>query len=216
MQLGPAFGHQDGNTVQDALRQRHRSVAPQNHRCEGVFSVQGRNGRNKLGHTSWEGMMCGLSQSGRNSFGIWNPKTCRVVVGRNFVFVETPPHLLPPSRRLSPLQGLERPSFVFSDKSLDDNYTSRNHMVQSVRDYTSSLDFGVNDPAKLLNCASLARGFSPGGVTPHKLPSSSASLPAPAAETEPAPALAPASLQATTTGTNSYAMEPRLYARCYT
>ena len=159
--------------------------------------------------------MCGFIQSESNSFRISNPKKRRVVESRSIVFIGTP-HLPPPSRRLSPLQGLERPSFVFSDKSLDDNYTSRNHMVQSVRDYTSSLDFGVNDPAKLLNCASLARGFSPGGVTPHKLPSSSASLPAPAAETEPAPALAPASLQATTTGTNSYAMEPRLYARCYT
>ena len=58
--------------------------------------------------------------------------------------------------------------------------------------------------------------FSPGGVTPHKSPSSSASLPAPAAGTAPAPALAPATLQATATGTNHYAMEPRVYERCYT
>ena len=111
-----------GTPVKDALRIKRRPVAPQNHRREDVFPVQG---RNKLGNTSWEETMCGLSQSGSNSFGIWNPKTRRVVERGNFVFVETPPHLLPPSRRASPLQGLEAPSFDFSDNSVDDNCTSR-------------------------------------------------------------------------------------------
>ena len=78
-----------------------------------------------------------------------NPKTGRVVERGNFVFVETLPHLLPLSRRLSPLQGLEAPSFDFSDNSVDDNYTLREHMVQVVRDYTSYLDFDVNDLAEL-------------------------------------------------------------------
>ena len=112
-----------------------------------MFPVQG---RNNLGHTSWEGMMCGLSQSGSNSFGTWNPKTRRAVERGNFVFVETPPHLLTPSRRDLPLQGLEALSFDFSNNSVDDNCTSRQDMVQAVRDYTSSLDFDVNDPAELL------------------------------------------------------------------
>ena len=147
VQSAPAFGDQDGNTVKDALRIKRRPVAPQNHRREDVFPVQG---RNKLGNTSWEETMCGLSQSGSNSFGIWNPKTRRVVERGNFVFVETPPHLLPPSRRASPLQGLEAPSFDFSDNSVDDNCTSREDMVQAVRDYTSLLVFDVNDPAELL------------------------------------------------------------------
>ena len=69
---------------------------------------------NKLGDTSWEEMVCGFSQSESNSFRIWNPKTRRVVESRNVVLIETPPHLLPPSRRLSPLQGLEAPTFNFS------------------------------------------------------------------------------------------------------
>ena len=85
-----------------------------------------------------------------NSFGTWNPKTRRAVERGNFVFVETPPHLLTTSRRDSPLQGLEAPSFDFSNNSVDDNCTSRQDMVQAVRDYTSSLDFDVNDPAELL------------------------------------------------------------------
>ena len=100
-----------GTPVKDALRIKRRPVATQNHRREDVFPVQG---RNKLGNTSWEETMCGLSQSGSNSFGIWNPKTRRVVESRNVVLIETPPHLLPPSRRLSPLQGLEAPTFNFS------------------------------------------------------------------------------------------------------
>ena len=76
---------------------------------------------NKLGHTSWEGMVCGFSQNESNSLRIWNPKMRRVVESRSVVFIETPPHLLPPSRRLSPLQDLEAPMFDFSDNSLDEN-----------------------------------------------------------------------------------------------
>ena len=112
-----------------------------------MFPVQG---RNKLGHTSWERTICGLSQSGSNSFGIWNSKTCRVVEREFIVFVETPPHWLPPFRRLSPLQVLEARSSAFGDNSVDDNYTSREDMVQTVRDYTNSLDVDVNGPAELL------------------------------------------------------------------
>ena len=71
----------------------------------------------KLGHTSSEGMVCGFSQNESKSFRIWNPKTHRVVESRNVVFIETPPHVLPPSRRLSPLQGLEAPLLDLSDNS---------------------------------------------------------------------------------------------------
>ena len=45
---------------------------------------------NKLGHTSWEGMVCGFSETENNSYRIWNPKTRRVVESRNVVFIETP------------------------------------------------------------------------------------------------------------------------------
>ena len=57
---------------------------------------------NKLGHKSWEGMVCGFSETESNSYRIWNPKTRRVVESRNVVFIETPQILLPATRRLSP------------------------------------------------------------------------------------------------------------------
>ena len=84
---------------------------------------------NKLGHTSGEGMMCGFSQNESNSFCIWNPKTRRVLESRNVVFIETQPHLLPPSRRLSLLQDLEAPTFDFSDNGLDDKYSSHKNTI---------------------------------------------------------------------------------------
>ena len=65
--------------------------------------------------------MCGFIQNESNSFRIWNPKTPRVVESWNIIFIETPPYFLPATRRLSPLQGLEAPSFDFSNNSLDDN-----------------------------------------------------------------------------------------------
>ena len=75
----------------------------------------------KLGHTSWEGIVCGFSETERNSYRIWNPKTRRVVESRNAVFIETPPNLLPAARRLSPQHDLESPSYNFSDDTLDDH-----------------------------------------------------------------------------------------------
>ena len=51
-------------------------------------------------------------------------------------------------------------------------------------------------------------GSSPRGVTPQGPPSSSASVLAPVPETAPAPAPALAAPQATSTGTNRYAMQP--------
>ena len=54
---------------------------------------------NKLGHTSWEGMVCGFRETGSNSYRIWNPKTRHMVESRNVVFIETSPNLLPAARR---------------------------------------------------------------------------------------------------------------------
>ena len=56
----------------------------------------------KLGHMSWEGMVCGFSETKSNSYRIWNPNTRRMVESRKVVFIETPPNLLPAARRLSP------------------------------------------------------------------------------------------------------------------
>ena len=69
----------------------------------------------KLGHTSWGGIMCGFSETESNSYRIWNPKARRVVESRNVVFIETPPNLLPATRRLSPQQDLESLPYDFSD-----------------------------------------------------------------------------------------------------
>ena len=73
--------------------------------------------------------MCGFIQSESNSFRISNPKKRRVVESRSIVFIGTP-HLPPPSRRLSPLQGLEGRLFDLSDNSLVDNYPSRKDMIR--------------------------------------------------------------------------------------
>ena len=82
-------------------------------------------------------------------------------------------------------------------------------MIQDVEDYTSALDVEANNPAYLLLPVQAWPGdSSPGGVTPQRTPSSSASVPAPTLETAPAPAPVPAAQQATATGTNRYAMQP--------
>ena len=62
---------------------------------------------NKLGQTSWEGMMCGFSETESNSYRIWNPKTRCVVKSRNVVFIETPLNRLSATCRLSRQQDLE-------------------------------------------------------------------------------------------------------------
>ena len=66
-----------------------------------------------VGRTSWERMVCGFSETEINSYRIWNSKKRRVVESRNGVFIETPPNLLPATRRLSSQQDLESPSYDF-------------------------------------------------------------------------------------------------------
>ena len=127
---------------------------------------------NKLGHTSWKGMVYGFSETESNSYRIWNPKTRRVVESRNVVFIATPPNLLPAARRLSPQQDLNSPSYDFSDDTLDDNYVSHDDMLRDVQNYTSTLGFGVDTPAgtvELILPQQASPGVtSPGGVAPAK------------------------------------------------
>ena len=149
-------------------------------------------------------MVCDFSKNESNSFRIWNPKTRRVVESRNVIFIETTPHLLSPSSRLSPLQGLEAPTFDFYHNSLDDNCSSRNDMIQDAKDYTSALGFEANHPLLIPTPG----GCSPGGATPQQLPPSATFAPASAPETAPAPVSAPVSPQATATGTDDGAMQP--------
>ena len=99
---------------------------------------------NKLGHTSCEGVVYGFSATESNSNRIWNTKTRRVVESRYVVFIETSTNLLPAARRLSPQQGVESPSYDFSDDTLDDNYVSQDDMLRDMQNYTFALDFGVD------------------------------------------------------------------------
>ena len=115
------------------------------------------------------------------------------------------------SRRLSPLQDFESPTYNFGDDMLDDNYISRDDMLRDVQNYTSALDFGVDTPAGTVEFIlpqqaspgvtspwrALPAGNSPGGVTPE----GSSPLPAPA----PAPGPAPAPASAASRTTNEYA-----------
>ena len=87
---------------------------------------------NKVGHTSWEGVVCGFSETESNFYGIWNPKSSRVVGSRNVVFIETPPNLFLTDRRLLPQQDLESPSYGFSDDTLNDNYIAHDDMLRDV------------------------------------------------------------------------------------
>ena len=134
VQSHPAFGDQNGSTIHDALRQRSEPFAYQNHWREGVCPYQGR--QQARSHLVRRNMVCGFRENESNSVRIRNPKTSRVVESRNVVFIETLPHLLPPSRRLSLLQGLEAPTLDFSLNSLDDKCTSRKNILQDVQVYT--------------------------------------------------------------------------------
>ena len=152
---------------------------------------------NKLRHTSWEGMVCGSSETESNSYRIWNPKTRRVVESRNVVFIETPPNLLLVARRLSPQQDLESPSYDFSDDTLDDNYVSHDDMLRDVQNYTSALNFGVDTPAgtvKLLLPQQASPGVtSPGGALPAEISPVGVTPEGPSPPPAPAPAPGPAS-----------------------
>ena len=66
-------------------------------------------------------------------------------------------------------------------------------------------DFEANDPLRILTPG----GFSPGGATPQEL-SLDTPVSAPAPEMAPALVPAPAASQATATGTDGYAMQPRV------
>ena len=99
----------------------------------------------KLDAAAWEGKVCGYSEE-RKSYRVWNPKTHRVVESRNATFVETPPHLLPPPSKLSPLQDLVPPSWDIDDDTLDNDYISYADLLRDVRDYTGVLDFTPNAP----------------------------------------------------------------------
>ena len=129
---------------------------------------------NRLGHTSWEGMLCVFSETESNSYRIWNPKTRREVESRNVNLIETPPNLLPATRGLSPRKYLELLSYDFSDDTLYDSDVSHEDMLRDVQNYTSTLDFNVKTPARMVDrrnftwgifdCGNFARGSCTGEI----------------------------------------------------
>ena len=98
----------------------------------------------KLEPKSWEGMLCGFSEDEALSYRVWNPKTRRVVESRNVMSIETPPHLVPQSTRLSLLRELPPAELV-------DEYASTDDLLRDARDYTSVLDFNTNIQAEHAN-----------------------------------------------------------------
>ena len=182
VQSYPPFGAQDGNTVQNVLLQRCRPFAPQNHRREGVCSYQGRRqARPHFGGT--------LQPEREQLIPYLKPQdasSCRKqerFLHRNITALAS---RLPGGFRC--LQGLEAPTFDFSDSSLDDNFSSRKDMLQDAKDYTSAIDFDFYNPPLI----PAPGGSSPRGATPQESPSSATYLLAPAPETAPAPGPAPA------------------------
>ena len=56
------------------------------------------------------------------SYRAWNSKTHRIVESTNATFIETPPHLLPPPSKVSPLQDLVPSSWGIDDDTLNCDY----------------------------------------------------------------------------------------------
>ena len=100
----------------------------------------------------WEGKVCGYSDESK-SYRVWNPKTHRVVESRDVTFIKTPPHLLPPPSKLSPLQDLVPPSWDIDDDPLNNDYISYDDLLRDVRDYTGVLDVTANAPANHENAS---------------------------------------------------------------
>ena len=74
---------------------------------------------------------------------------------RKITFVETPPHLLSPPSKLSPLQDLVPPSRDIDDDTLN-NYISYDDLLRDVRDYTGVLDFTANALANHENASGVS------------------------------------------------------------
>ena len=64
LQSDSALGTKHGDAVQEALRKGRRPLSSQ---IIGARAFVNINNPNKLGHTSWEGMMCGYSETESNS-----------------------------------------------------------------------------------------------------------------------------------------------------
>ena len=99
--------------------------------------------------------MCDYSEESK-SYRVWSSKNHRVVESKNFPLIETPPHLLLPPSKLSPMQDMVPPSWDLDDDTLGNDYISYNDLLRDVRGYTGALDFNINIPANHENAGSVS------------------------------------------------------------
>ena len=155
----------------------------------------------KLGHMSWQRMVCGFSETESNSYRIWNPKTRRVVESRNFVHRNTTKSASRGQQALAATRS--RVTVVrFQRRHARRQLRLARRHAAGRAEYTSALDFGADTPVgtvELLLIQQASPGItspgeaspaeiSPGGVTPEG--SSPPPVPAPAPEPAPTPASA--------------------------
>ena len=99
--------------------------------------------------------MYGYSEE-RQPYPVWNPKTHRIVESMNVTFIETPPYLLPPPSKLSPLQDLVLPLWDIDDDTSDDDYISYDDLLRDLRNYTGVLDSTANAPGNHENASGVS------------------------------------------------------------
>ena len=90
------------------------------------------------------------------SYRVWNPKTPRVMESRNFTFIKTPPHLIPPSSQFSSLQNLVPQSWDLDNDILNIDYILYGNLLRDVRVYTGVLNFTANIPANHENASGVS------------------------------------------------------------
>ena len=112
-------------------------------------------GSRKLDAAAWKGKVWAYSAEGK-FYRVLNPKNHRVVESRNATFIETPPHLVTPPSKLSPLQDLVPPSWDIDDNTLGNGYISYDDLLRDVRGCTGVLDFTANTPANPENASDVS------------------------------------------------------------
>ena len=112
-------------------------------------------------------------------------------------FIDTPPHLLLPPSKLSPLKDLLPLSWDPDDDTLDNNtldndYISYDNVLQDARDYTGVFDFTTNILANHDNASGVSADPQVQGLVDHirdltrkDLPTSAAPLPGAVSPVEP-------------------------------
>ena len=83
---------------------------------------------------------------------------------RNVTFIETTPHLLLPTSKLSPLQDLVPTSWDLDDEILDNTHILYDDLLRDIRDYTCALDFTANISAYHENASGMSADLQEQGL----------------------------------------------------